>query len=874
MSVTLIGQVVGHPKDRVAIKVPVSQDPLTLARFHEEAALLRGLDHPSIVRFRSSGESELQIGADGTSRKLPWLAMDFITGQSLRQRIKANGVIPWSDVRKLLGDVVEALDYLHRQHLCHRDIKPDNIIFDPRRKRWVLVDFGIAKAVSANPRLTVTLAAQGPGSWDYMSPEQLDGKPVDTRTDIYSLGKTAWEALIGTVPRVGTPFPGAAGPIGKVPTEVDTLIAKMVAHRPEDRYSSPKEVAEALAVGALRIERRRRLKATRKKVMVWTTTIMLIIALALGGWFAGNYVTTNRATDLYVRTKESPTRALRELELRRNRWEYRLCFWGRKYLDAKINELRPAADEQRSTMGREYEAVLRDLERTDRDDDYKAARARNFTKKYEDFSETAKHREIAHRADELDQVVQAKKEDAEATTAIAKANERVDKGQVKVAIDLLDDFLKGARTPSARQRVQVRRAEILDLWIADRIMKIGTGVKTDDPTSLTRSEAELKDLQREVGTTTPEISRRLSDYDRILWDFYHAKGRESLANKKYNPARAYAEQYKSASRVGYHNAEADDFVAGVTAKEDDTDWRIASQSARQNLEQKAFPLAVKDVCAYEQKWPSGRHRDKAASLQDEVATAHFEHMRSLEDIDAFNEALSVFREIHPREQQAILALRRHLCWIAHRSVWKIVTDRSLDPSVRMSRLNGLDFKQCEPDKVTYLNDLVNRATGYLNHSAETQWWWYFLWAIQRPPGDCVRMTASPTVYELEMTQISLNMEASYYEKLKGWNNANPHIHFGIGSGTGNNYQPMCDLLDVDGPVNTQSFNVQVPKTFWIDINEAEKLWIRVTDGDCGATGSCLERFATIESQRLARSGDHFDVQCDEGISVRASWSSR
>lgn len=875
MSVMLIGHAVGNPRDRIAMKIPVSQDPVTFARFNDEASLLRGLNHPSIVRFRKSGESDLQIGSDGTAtRKLPWLAMDYIAGQSLRQRIKTEGTIPWPDVRKLLEDIVSALDYLHGKHLCHRDVKPDNIIFHPGKKRWILVDFGIAKALSANPRLTVTLAVQGAGSWDYMSPEQLDGKPVDTRTDIYSLGKTAWEALIGTVPRVGTPFPSVAAPQRKVPAEVDALIAKMVAHRPEDRYSSPKEVAEALTVGELRIARQRRLRTATRKAMRWVSVSIFIILTACGGWLTGDYIVTKRARDLYVRTKESATSALRQLELCRNSYQYRFFFWGRRYIDAKLDELRPAAEVHRAQMTREYNSLIKDLERVDRDDEYKAARAQIFASKYqEDFRETNEWREVTQRAIDLGERVREKKENAEATNAIAKANEHVNAGRVKLALDLLDDFLKTSSNVT-RQRVQARRGEILDLCIADRLSSVDQTAKPDNPTSLIKAEADLKDLVAEVGMTTAEIKKRLSNYDRKLWKYYRARASEACTREKYNEARAFAEQYKNVSRVGYHIADAADFMVRVNSEEDDTDWRIASQSARQNTQQKAFPLAFQDIRAYHKKWPAGRHRDKMKTMEDEIVAAHFVYLRSFDDIDVFNEAFAVFRELHEHEQDTIVALRRHLCWIAHSSIITIVADTRLEKSVKITRLNDLEFKQCEQEKAVYLNDLLNRAIGYLNNANRPEWMWYYLWAVQRPPGDCVTMGEEPTIYEISISRIEIGLDGSYYEELKGWNNANPHIHIGMGSGSGSNYRPIADLLDTDGPVNTQRFDIQGPNTFWIDTKAVEKLWIRVTDGDCGPTGACQQRFATIPGWRLAQSGQGFDVSCDEGLSVNASWSSR
>src|SRR5574344_1992103 len=125
------------------------------------------------------------------------MVMKFIDGPSLRQQLKTQEKLSWDEAKKVLEDIATALGYLYINNMCHRDIKPDNIIFDKEARNWVLVDFGIAKSLQDNIRLTMTMAGQDSGTWDYMPPEQLDGKVVDIRCDIYALGTVIWEALIG-----------------------------------------------------------------------------------------------------------------------------------------------------------------------------------------------------------------------------------------------------------------------------------------------------------------------------------------------------------------------------------------------------------------------------------------------------------------------------------------------------------------------------------------------------------------------------------------------------------------------------------------------------------------------------------------------------
>jgi serine/threonine-protein kinase len=286
MGITFLGTAVKDSNRRVVVKIPLTPETHLLDRFKNEVRILSQLDHPNIVRFVDAGESDIPFNKD--TRKLPWLAMEYVSGASLRAMLKKQPKAEWKDVHLLLENVLRALDHLHSKNLCHRDIKPDNLIYDPQASTWKLVDFGIAKELIDNLRLTMTMVESNPGAWDYMSPEQSRGQHLDIRSDIYSLGLTAWEALIGVVPRPGASFPSAMLGPDSVPPDVDKLIARMTAHRAEDRYQSPSEALAALQEGAGVIEKKEKGRKQRSKLLrclVATTGTAALIALT---WIAGH----------------------------------------------------------------------------------------------------------------------------------------------------------------------------------------------------------------------------------------------------------------------------------------------------------------------------------------------------------------------------------------------------------------------------------------------------------------------------------------------------------------------------------------------------------------------------------------------------------
>ncbi len=179
--------------EMVAIKVlkrKYSADPDFAARFMREAKILEALDHPNIVRLMGSGEAEEYL----------YFAMPFISGRTLRARLREEGKLDPLEAARIAREVCRGLEYAHDKQVIHRDIKPDNIMEDGKGRVY-LTDFGISKAAAES---TMTQTGAFMGTPEYMSPEQCgNSKDVDGRSDLYSLGIVLYEMLTGRVPFTG-----------------------------------------------------------------------------------------------------------------------------------------------------------------------------------------------------------------------------------------------------------------------------------------------------------------------------------------------------------------------------------------------------------------------------------------------------------------------------------------------------------------------------------------------------------------------------------------------------------------------------------------------------------------------------------------------
>ncbi len=213
---------------QVAIKVlppELAYDPAIRTRFTREAQTAAQLSHAHIVPIYDVGER------DGIAH----FVMALITGENLADLLAREPRQPIAEARRLLCEIADALAYAHLRGVIHRDIKPDNILIDAATGRAMVTDFGIARAIEAGTRLTVTGAAVGTPT--YMSPEQAKGeRDIDGRSDIYSLGIIGYQMLTGRVPFA------AANPMA--------LLLKHVGERPrpisELRPDAPKSIRGAV----------------------------------------------------------------------------------------------------------------------------------------------------------------------------------------------------------------------------------------------------------------------------------------------------------------------------------------------------------------------------------------------------------------------------------------------------------------------------------------------------------------------------------------------------------------------------------------------------------------------------------------------------
>ena len=173
----------------VAIKVlpeEFANDPGFRERFEREAKVVARLQHTNI----------LPVFDYGQERNISYLVMPYIPTGTLKSYMKEKGALPFDEAARIISQLSEALDYAHKQGILHRDIKPDNVLFD-ESNNTLLTDFGLTRMVEGGGSLTGTGVIGTPA---YMSPEQGQGLPLDHRSDIYSLGIILYKMVTGEVP--------------------------------------------------------------------------------------------------------------------------------------------------------------------------------------------------------------------------------------------------------------------------------------------------------------------------------------------------------------------------------------------------------------------------------------------------------------------------------------------------------------------------------------------------------------------------------------------------------------------------------------------------------------------------------------------------
>lgn len=242
----------------VAIKLlrpDLARDPQFQARFKREAQAVAALNHPSIVAIYDTGDHAVPGDAHDHIR-VPYIVMEFVAGQTLRDLIRAKDITIDQAISYTLG-VLSALEYSHKAGIVHRDIKPANVMFCENSDMVKVMDFGIARAM-ADSAATMTQTQAVVGTAQYLSPEQARGETVDARSDLYSAACLLYEMLAGRPPFIGeSPVSVAYQHVREIPEPassfnpevseaLDSVLAKALQKNRADRFQDAAAFMRAL----------------------------------------------------------------------------------------------------------------------------------------------------------------------------------------------------------------------------------------------------------------------------------------------------------------------------------------------------------------------------------------------------------------------------------------------------------------------------------------------------------------------------------------------------------------------------------------------------------------------------------------------------
>jgi YVTN family beta-propeller protein len=248
---------------RVALKLlapDIAEDPKFRERFVRESQLAASLEHPNIIPIYDAGE-------DGG---LLYIAMRYVEGTDLKSLIATGGPVEPGRAMWILDQVASALDAAHARGLVHRDVKPGNVLLavaPEMREHVYLSDFGLTKRMSSDSGITGT--GQFVGTLDYSAPEQFEGKSLDGRADVYSLGCVVYECLTGEIPyrrdnqaamvyaHLMAERPKVTERRPQLPGAIDPVVARAMARSPDDRYPTAGTVVDearaALGLSPVRV---------------------------------------------------------------------------------------------------------------------------------------------------------------------------------------------------------------------------------------------------------------------------------------------------------------------------------------------------------------------------------------------------------------------------------------------------------------------------------------------------------------------------------------------------------------------------------------------------------------------------------------------
>jgi predicted Ser/Thr protein kinase len=283
-------------------------------RFLRESQLAASLDHPSIVPVYDAGEDE----------DLLYIAMGLIEGSDLKTLLAEEGPLPLRRALRIVGQIGSALDAAHARGLVHRDVKPANILVGADDRAY-LSDFGVVKELASNG---ATRTGSFVGTIEYSAPEQIEGREVDARTDVYALACVLYECLTGTPPfhrpsevailnaHLHAPPPKLTKAAAGLPPALEQVVSKALSKSPLDRYATCAEfLAAARAAAAERRVHGRRL-AVSLAVLVLAALLGAAVALTVRSLaFGGGRA---KAKPVPVRKATPKPAALDKLLLRSN----------------------------------------------------------------------------------------------------------------------------------------------------------------------------------------------------------------------------------------------------------------------------------------------------------------------------------------------------------------------------------------------------------------------------------------------------------------------------------------------------------------------------------------------------------------------------
>lgn len=859
MSVTYLGVSANDPERKVVIKIPDAVSEKNVEMFRSECRILGALHHPLVVPILESGDCSV----DG--RSVPYMVMKFLDGQSLRQRLKTGGKLAWDEAARLLEDVATALDYLYRNRFCHRDIKPDNIIFDTESGHWILVDFGIARSLQDNWKMTMTMAGKDSGTWDYMPPEQLEGKAVDIRCDIYALGTVVWEALIGKIPRRGTRLPSEFGL--ELPPDVDVLIEKMVEHDPGNRYQTPAEVLQALHSGAKRIESWKKTKRRVRILSRLAVLFLIFLVLLTCGWFTGNFIAAARVRSVYEANRESAVIALRELDILIGKLPF---YWGRSTLAALKPELAEKAQREQERMRREFLAIRDQVSVTGGDGEELERRkllCENFISRWKNIFPDVELREVERFLVALNGELSRRREEKLVEEAIAAAEKSLADKDVAACREAIKLF---RRTDGLLERADTKK-KLGDFF--SRLKREAAGITLVRAETLLRNDSRedwsaafqmLEELRGMIGDD-PALLAGLRKVDDKLWEYYSSLAEKSVESKRFADAVSYLDLYGK-SGMKAHLVDRKDMDLRIAQAEETFHWEETLGVVENYRKDQAYPAALAALERFVENYPFARSDEvgqQRKAIADEFAGYIVDQWS---DPVGYQENMEFFRRNFPQETENIRKLQCGFCRSIHHQIGAIVFESETDAKARFMQLSEIRYDVCTASQQKYLKQLIAAGADYLKKSVKEpenalEAMYKFRYEYQRPPKDCVT-EEKVTVYRVTFQKIEVNLSESHYKELKGISICRPEIRIGPENG-----EP---LLTLSAPNDTRSFSFTEPQGVWW---ESGGKGISVQVADRVPFFSAKSYGGVLLPEMLKQSGS-VSLKLENGTTMKIVWNTR